>query len=334
MNYDIMQVGRNIITAASGMTNVTDESVTDVIDSAAEATNEAAQEVNQFVQLVQDNIPNIIGFGIKVILALIFFFLGSKVIKWLRKIVRRSFERTNVDAGVAQFVDSMLKFGLYALLIFMIATNFGIESSSIAALIASAGVAIGLAVQGSLSNFAGGILILLLKPFAVGDYIIVTQEGIEGTVKEIQIFYTKLATVDNQRVVVPNSILTSNSLTNVTARPERQLDLKVGIGYDSDLKKAKKLIEDMLYSDPSVIQDEEIKVFVDSLGDSAVMIGLRAWVKTEEYWATRWRLTEQIKLTFDIEGIEIPYNQLTVNVKSEQVVPSAAKIDSSVEKNS
>ena len=334
MNYDIMQVGRNIITAASGVTNVTDESVTDVIDSAAEATNEAAQEVNQFVQLVQDSIPNIIGFGIKVILALIFFFLGSKVIKWLRKIVRRSFERTNVDAGVAQFVDSMLKFGLYALLIFMIATNFGIESSSIAALIASAGVAIGLAVQGSLSNFAGGILILLLKPFAVGDYIIVTQEGIEGTVKEIQIFYTKLATVDNQRVVVPNSILTSNSLTNVTARPERQLDLKVGIGYDSDLKKAKKLIEDMLYSDPSVIQDEEIKVFVDSLGDSAVMIGLRAWVKTEEYWATRWRLTEQIKLTFDIEGIEIPYNQLTVNVKSEQVVPSAAKIDSSVEKNS
>lgn len=326
MNFlDIMQAGGNIMAAASGVTDVTDESVSDVIDSAAEATNEAAQEVNQFVQLVQDNIPNIIGFGIKVILALVFFFLGSKVIKWLRKIAGRSFERTNVDAGVAQFVDSMLKFGLYALLIFMIATNFGIESSSIAALIASAGVAVGLALQGSLSNFAGGILILLLKPFAVGDYIVVTQEGIEGTVKEIQIFYTKLATVDNQRVVVPNSILTSNSLTNVTARPERQLDLKVGIGYDSDLKKAKKLIEDMLYSDPSVIQDEEIKVFVDSLGDSAVVIGLRAWVKTEEYWATRWRLTEQIKLTFDVEGIEIPYNQLTVNVRSGQGLASAVK---------
>ncbi len=319
-----MQIARNTITAATGATNVSDESVSDVIDSAAEATTEAAQEVNQFVQFIEDNIPNLIGFGIKVILALVFFFLGSKIIKWIRKIVHRSFERTNVDAGVAQFVDSMLKFGLYALLIFMIATNFGIESSSIAALIASAGVAIGLAVQGSLSNFAGGILILLLKPFAVGDYIIVTQEGIEGTVKEIQIFYTKLATVDNQRVVVPNSILTSNSLTNVTARPERQLDLKVGIGYDSDLKKAKKLIEDMLYSDPSVIQDEDIKVFVDSLGDSAVMIGLRAWVKTEEYWATRWRLTEQIKLTFDVEGIEIPYNQLTVNVKAEQ--PAQAEI--------
>ena len=167
MAFDIMHAGRYIMAAASGTTNVADESVSDVIDSAAEATNEAAQEVNQFVQFVQDNIPNIIEFGIKVILALVFFFLGSKVIKWIRKIVHRSFERTNVDAGVAQFVDSMIKFGLYALLIFMIATNFGIESSSIAALIASAGVAVGLALQGSLSNFAGGILILLLKPFAV-----------------------------------------------------------------------------------------------------------------------------------------------------------------------
>lgn len=325
MIRNLLQAGSYIAAATSGMTDVTDDSVSDVIDSAAEATNEAAQEVNQFVQFIQDNIPTMIGFGIKIILALVFFFLGGKVIKWVRKIVRRSFERTSVDAGVMQFVDSMIKFGLYALLIFMIATNFGIESSSIAALIASAGVAIGLAVQGSLSNFAGGVLILLLKPFAVGDYIVVTQEGIEGTVKEIQIFYTKLATVDNQTVVVPNSILTSNSLTNVTARPERQLDLKVGISYDSDLKKAKKLIEDMLYSDPSVIQDEEIKVFVDSLGDSAVMIGLRAWVKTEEYWATRWRLTEQIKLTFDVEGIEIPYNQLTVNVKSQQPVQAGVK---------
>ncbi len=325
MIRNLIQAGSNVAAGVSGLNNVTDDSVSDVIDSAAEATNEAAQEVNQFVQFIQDNIPTMIGFGIKVILALVFFFLGGKVIKWLRKLVHRSFERTNVDAGVVQFVDSMIKFGLYALLIFMIATNFGIESSSIAALIASAGVAIGLAVQGSLSNFAGGVLILLLKPFAVGDYIVVTQEGIEGTVKEIQIFYTKLATVDNQTVVVPNSILTSNSLTNVTARPERQLDLKVGIGYDSDLKKAKKLIEDMLFSDPSVIQDEEIKVFVDSLGDSAVMIGLRAWVKTEEYWTTRWRLTEQIKLTFDVEGIEIPYNQLTVNVKSEQSVQTVEK---------
>ena len=124
--------------------------------------------------------------------------------------------------------------------------------------------------------------------------------------------------MDNQTVVVPNSILTNNSLTNVTARPERQLDLKVGIDYDADLKKAKDLIQDMLNNDPAIMKDEEMKVFVDSLGDSAVIIGVRAWVKTEEYWDTRWRLMEQIKLTFDKEGIEIPYNHVTVHVRNEE----------------
>ena len=307
-----------ILSAAALAVDVTSESLgSDVQESVQGVTSEATQEVSQMVQFFEDHMPDIVAFGIQVLLALVFFFVGSKVIKWIRKIVRKSFERANADAGVSQFVDSMLKFGLYALLIFIIATKFGVESSSVAALIASAGVAVGLALQGSLSNFAGGILILLLKPFAVGDYIIVTQEGIEGTVKEIQIFYTKLATVDNQTVVVPNSILTNNSLTNVTARPERKLDLKVGISYDADLKKAKSLIEDMLLHDESIIQDEEIRVFVASLGDSAVMIGLRAWVKTEEYWATRWRLMEEIKLTFDAEGIDIPYNQLTVHVREE-----------------
>ena len=275
-----------ILSAAVLAVDVTSESLgSDVQESVQGVTSEATQEVSQMVQFFEDHIPDLVAFGIQVLLALVFFFVGSKVIKWIRKIVRKSFERANADAGVSQFVDSMLKFGLYALLIFIIATKFGVESSSVAALIASAGVAVGLALQGSLSNFAGGILILLLKPFAVGDYIIVTQEGIEGTVKEIQIFYTKLATVDNQTVVVPNSILTNNSLTNVTARPERKLDLKVGISYDADLKKAKSLIEDMLLHDESIIQDEEIRVFVASLGDSAVMLCLRAWVKTVVYWA-------------------------------------------------
>ena len=314
----MMRFGSIISAAAAAAADVTNESLgTDVQESVQEVTSEATQEVNRIVQFFEDHIPDLVAFGIQVLLALVFFFVGSKIIKWIRKIVKKSFERANADAGVSQFVDSMLKFGLYALLLFIIATKFGVESSSVAALIASAGVAVGLALQGSLSNFAGGILILLLKPFAVGDYIVVTQEGIEGTVKEIQIFYTKLATVDNQTVVVPNSILTNNSLTNVTARPERKLDLKVGISYDADLKKAKSLIEDMLHQDLSVIQDEEIRVFVDSLADSAVVIGLRAWVKTEEYWATRWRLMEENKLTFDAEGIDIPYNQLTVHLKEE-----------------
>lgn len=305
------------ITALTSTSGTTDQTVEEVIDSATEVTAEAGQEVNQFFQMFQDNLPDIIAFGIRVVFAFVFFAVGSKVISWIRKLVRRSMERAEADMGVRQFVDSFLKFGLYAILIFSIATRFGVEPSSVAALIASAGVAVGLALKGSLSNLAGGILILLLKPFAVGDYIIVTGEGIEGTVKEIQIFYTKMTTVDNQTVVVPNSILTDNSLTNVTARPERQLDLKVGISYDSDLKKAKSLIENMLLSHKDIKQDEDIKVFVDSLADSAVVIGLRAWVPTEKYWATRWELLEKIKLTFDAEGIEIPYDQLTVHVKQQ-----------------
>ena len=293
-------------------TQTNNSSVNDVLDSAQEVTASTADEVNRFVQYFNDNIPNLIAFGLKVIFAIVFYLIGSKVISVIRKVVGKSMERSNADVGVRQFVDS--KFGLYALLIFMIATKFGVESSSVAAIIASAGVAIGLALQGSLSNFAGGILILLLRPFAVGDYIIVNSEGIEGTVKVIQIFYTKMTTIDNKTIVVPNSILTSNSLTNVTARPERQLDLKVGISYESDLKKAKEIVENLLLKDEDVIQDEEIKVFISELADSSVVIGLRAWVKTEAYWTTRWRILEEIKMSFDEEGIDIPYNQLTVHM--------------------
>lgn len=291
-----------IITAA--------EKVQDIVQS----PEEVAEDVNQFVQWFEDQIPALISFGIKVVLAIVFFFIGRAVIHGVQKLVKHSMQRANADTGVIQFVDSFLKFGLYALLLFTIATKFGVESSSVAALIASGGVAIGLALQGSLSNFAGGVLILLLKPFVVGDYIIVSNDGTEGTVKVIQIFYTKLTTVDNKTIVIPNGTLSNSSLTNVTARPERQLDLKVGISYDADLKKAKQLIEELLKTDASVIQDEDIKVFVDSLADSAVILGLRAWVKTEEYWTSRWRLLEEIKLKFDEEGIEIPFNQLTVHM--------------------
>ena len=224
-------------------------------------------------------------------------------------------EHSKADKGVEQFVDSFLKFILYFLLLFSIAAKFGVDTASVAALIASGGVAIGLALQGSLSNFAGGVLILLLKPFEVGDYIIEDTNKNEGTVKEIQIFYTKLSTIDNKTIVIPNGILTNNSLTNATAKDERRLDLKVSISYEADLKKAKTLIENLLREDPSTIKEEEINVFVDDLADSAVIIGARAWVKSEEYWATRWRLLEEIKLTLDENEIEIPYPQLAVHMK-------------------
>ncbi len=280
----------------------------------AEVTQDTVEEVGRFAQYIQDSIPKLAGFGVRVLIALVIFFAGRIVIRWIQKLVRRSLERSGADKGVEQFVDSFLKFGLYSLLIFSIAAKFGVDTASVAALVASGGVAIGLALQGSLSNFAGGVLILILKPFEVGDYIIEDTNKNEGTVKEIQIFYTKLSTIDNKTIVIPNGMLTNSSLTNATAKDERRLDLKVSISYQADLRKAKALIEELLTTDECVMKDEEINVFVDELADSAVILGARAWVKNEEFWPTRWRLLERIKLTLDEQGIEIPYPQLTVHV--------------------
>ena len=283
-----------------------------------EVTQEAVENANEFVRYFQDHIPSLIGFGIKVVIALIAFLVGRILIKWVRKLVRTSLERSEADKGVEQFVDSVLKAGLYILLIFTIAAKLGVETTSVAALVASGGVAIGLALQGSLSNFAGGVLILLLKPFTVGDYIIEDSNGNEGTVKEIQIFYTKLSTIDNKTIVIPNGMLTNNSLTNATAKDERRLDLKVDISYHADLRKAKDIIENLLKKDDCILKDEEIVVFVDELAASAVIIGARAWVKSEDFWPTKWRLLEEIKLTLDARGIEIPYQQVTVHMSQQE----------------
>lgn len=264
-------------------------------------------------QYVESKLPGLVDFIIGVVLALFVFFVGTQLIKWIRKLIKISMERGNVDKGVRQFVDSLVKLALYAILIFSIGSKFGLDTTSVAAALASCGVAIGLALQGSLSNFAGGVLILMLKPFVVGDYIIEDNKGREGTVKEIQLFYTKLLTVDNKTVIIPNGSLANTSLTNVTAQDKRRLDLSVGISYDADLKKAKQLIEELLRKDEDILQSEGVTVFVDSLGDSAVMIGARGWVKKEAYWTAKWRLTENIKLTLDENGIEIPFNQVVVH---------------------
>ena len=294
---------------------MTDTSIADTTQEVTDATQEAVKQVNQLTQYVQDSIPGLITFGLKVLAALVAFFIGRLVIRWIRKIVRRSFERSGADKGVEQFVDSLLKYGLYALLVFSLISSLGFDTTSVAAVLASGGVAIGLALQGSLSNFAGGVLILLLKPFVVGDYIIEDTNGKEGTVKEIQIFYTKLSTIDNKTIVIPNGMLTNNSITNATAKDERQLDLRVGISYDADIRQAKSVIENLLIKDECIIKNEQINVFVHELADNAVVLGIRAWVKNEEYWETRWRLLEEIKLLLDENGIEIPYPQMTVHMQ-------------------
>ena len=194
----------------------------------------------------------------------------------------------------------------------LLAGQLGIDSASIVAILGSAGLAIGLALQESLKNFAGGILILVMKPFKVGDYIVMPNA--EGTVSVIGLVYTILVTIDNKTISIPNGTLSNSIVTNVTAMEKRRLDLTVGIGYQSDLRKAKEIMDRIYRQHPSVLQEEPIVTYVDSLGDDSVVLGARGWTKSEDYWAARWDITEKIKLAFDEEGIEIPYRQMDVHI--------------------
>ncbi|MCM1539311.1 MAG: mechanosensitive ion channel family protein [bacterium] len=252
-------------------------------------------------------------FGLKVVFAVVAFLIGVQVIKLVRRIVQKALARADAEKGVQQFLDSLLKAALYLILLFMIATSFGVSVAGVVTLLGSAGVAIGLSLQGSLSNLAGGVLILLLKPFKVGDYIIEDTKGNEGTVTEIQMFYTKLTTPDGKVVILPNGTLANTSLTNVTAKKERRLDLTIGIAYSADLKKAKAVAEQVVRTQEHVLQEQPVMVFVDALSDSAVVLGLRCYVPGEDYWNVKWALTERLKLAFDENGIEIPFPQLDVH---------------------
>ena len=265
---------------------------------------EVGSQVSQYKQMFENYLPDITKFGIKVVLAIVAFWVGSTVIKWIVKFVRKSLTKSRLDTGVAQFMSSLVKIVLYILLLFNISISFGVKESSLAALLGTAGVTLGLALQGGLSNLAGGMMLLLFKPFQVGDYIIVNgQDGSEGTVS-----------IDNKHIVIPNGTLSNTTITNVTARDQRRLEIKVGISYNADIQKAKEILEDILTDDPDTREDEEMVVFVDELAESSVIMGFRVWVDTDRYWDTRWRLNQRIKEDFDYYGIEIPYNQLDVHL--------------------
>ena len=258
--------------------------------------------------------------GVRVLLAVLCFLIGMQLIKLVRRILKKSLHRAHADIGVIQFLDSLTKVVLYMVLIFFIASGFGLDATSIVALLGSAGVAIGLAVQGSLSNFAGGVLILLLKPFKVGDYIKEDGNGNEGTVSEIQLFYTKLRTFDNKTIILPNGTLANTSMTNVTEAKIRRLDISVGISYDSDIKKAREVLLDMLKQDEAPLKDQVMRVYVDALADSSVNLGIQCWVAQEEYWEAKWRLTENTKEVLDRAGIQIPFPQITVHRAEEKQI--------------
>ncbi|MCH5262617.1 MAG: mechanosensitive ion channel [Lachnospiraceae bacterium] len=271
-------------------------------------------DVDLIQKYIQELPDKAMRFGIRVLLALVFFLIGIQIIKLVRRIVRRSLKKGNADVGVVQFLDSFIKAVLYVVLLFMIASGFGLDAASVIALLGSAGVAIGLAVQGSLSNFAGGVLILLLKPFKVDDYIKVDNQGHEGTVREIQLFYTKLATPDNHVVIIPNGSLANSNIMNISALGERKMDITVTISYDADIRRAKEVLMDVLNSDEAVMQEKDHRVFVQELADSGVKLMVRCWADNEKYWECRWRITEQIKYALDEAGIAIPYPQMDVHI--------------------
>ena len=291
------------------MEQTMEEQIMDIGNIASDELNVGL--IERYLQELPDKL---IRLGVRVLLALVVLCGGIQLTKLVRRIMRKSFERRNVDVGVSRFLDSLVKTALYILLLFTIASYFGLDAASVVALVGSAGVAIGLAVQGSLSNFAGGVLILLLKPFKVGDYIR-DAAGNEGTVEDVQLFYTRLITPDRHMVVVPNGELANSNILNMSTLNDRRLDIKVGISYEADIRRAREVLLQVLDEDPGVLQEEEKRVFVDELADSSVVLDLRCYSANENFWETRWRLTEKVKYALDEAGIPIPFPQMDVHVQ-------------------
>ena len=282
----------------------------------------ASTEVEEFVQnpgvvktYLDKYAPAVIGFLVQIIVAIIVLLVGIKIIKSVVKVIKKGFDRSHIDDGVGTFLTSLIKYALYFILVMAILSSFGIATGSVVAVLGSAGLTIGMALQGSLSNFAGGVLILLLKPFVLGDYIIDDTTGEEGTVSNISIFYTRLKTIDNKVVLIPNGKLSDSCITNVSMMEKRRIDIYVTVSYSADLQKTKNVLNNVAISQVLRLEGEPIDIFVSELKDSAVEMGIRVWAKNEDYWTLKWKMTEDIKNALDANHIEIPFPQLDVNLK-------------------
>ena len=276
--------------------------------------------VEQINSLVSSILPDIIRGFWRIVVAVVILIVGHLVIKKVCARVKTRDYKGRIEPGAAGFIASVLKIALYAVLIYTVAALVGIPTASIVALIGSAGLAIGLALQGSLSNFAGGILIMVNKPFKVGDYIMV-DGGPEGTVKSIDIFYTRLTTLEERLVVMPNGTLSNSVVRNVSPNGERRIDLEIGISYSADIALAKKTVLGVLARHEKLIRPEDTKVFVISTGESSVNLAVRCWAKYEDFFTEKVSILEEIKLAFDEAGVTIPFNQLDVHIiesKNEQ----------------
>ena len=280
-----------------------------------ELINEGAlEEINVgAIEKFLDELPyQVLRLGMKVLLALLVLFIGIQLIKLIRKILKKALQHGKVDKGVIQFTDSFVKIALYVVLLVLIASSFGLDATSVIAVLGSAGVTIGLALQGSLSNFAGGVLILIIKPFVVGDYIMACGE--EGTVTTIEMCYTKLTTIDDRIVVLPNGTLANTTIINNTTTPLRRLDFNISIAYDANIGRAKDILYDILHKEDFVLKDNELLVYVNELAAHSVDLGVRCYVKNEDYIRSKGILLEKIKLAFDENQIVIPFEQLDVHL--------------------
>lgn len=256
------------------------------------------------VDWLWDALPNII-------FAIIILVAGIYIIRLINKLVKKFFQKKDYDVALETFLQSFINIGLKIILFVVVISQLGVQTTSLAAVLGAAGLAIGLALQGSLSNFAGGVLILLFKPFKVGDFI--SAQGVEGTVKEISIFTTKVNTFGNQVAIIPNGQLSNNNIVNYNAESTRRDKIDIGIGYGSNIKKAKDIMLEICNNCENILKEPAPEVYVGALADSSVNLTLRFWADNELFWAAHFHVLEEIKNRFDAEGIEIPFPQRVVH---------------------
>lgn len=257
-----------------------------------------------------------IAYGTRVVLALLVFIIGKWLAGKICSALARLMEKNNVDQTLVKFLRNILYYLLLVAVLVAVAGQLGINTASFLTIIGAASLAIGLALKDSLANFSAGVMLILFRPFKVGDYI--EAAGESGTVDEISIFNTILNTPDNQRKIIPNGAVASSTITNVTAYPTRRMDLVIGVGYDDDLKKTKSILEEIIAGRDDLLKEPAPTIAVAELADSSVNFVVRPWVKTSDYWSVRFQLIEQIKNTLDENGISIPYPQRDVHLYSEE----------------
>ncbi|MCI5935633.1 MAG: mechanosensitive ion channel [Lachnospiraceae bacterium] len=266
---------------------------------------------------LEELFPKLLDLGLSVIGAVLIYLIGGKIVKLVRKLLHRSMNRHHVDDGVIQFLDAVVKMAGYFILILLILGLFGITTASVVAVLGSAGLTLGLALQGSLANFAGGVLILILKPFVVGDEIIEDSHKNRGFVEEISVFYTTIRNDDGMEIVIPNGTLANNSIVNLSKSGKRRVDITVPVSYESDLSQVKTALEAIIAAEPRRLQSECNNVVVGELAESSMNLRMRIWVAPADYWAVRFDTIERVKALMDEKKIDIPFNQLDVHICDE-----------------